>query len=87
MKPVWKSTTIRATFLSLAFALYPHLQLYLSKGGLNPDEVAAIIGTLLFTWIQLESRHDATEILYTPRGWPGRNPEDARRIEQQRHGE
>lgn len=87
MKPLWASRTVRDTLLVFGIALLPHLETYARTGTLTSLEAVAIVGTLLFTCDGIAGRHDAKDIIYTPRGWPGRNPEEARRIEQHRQGE
>lgn len=80
-KPLHKSGTVRSIVLSYLASLVPYVDLIAREGRVTSVHLAGIFGTLVFAAIAIESRHDATEIVWTPKGLPGRNRNEAIAIE------
>ncbi|HEY9835446.1 MAG TPA: hypothetical protein V6D27_00900 [Vampirovibrionales bacterium] len=80
-KPLYKSETVRNIILTYLVAMLPHIESIARAERITWVDVSAIFGALVFATIAIESRHDATEVVFTPKGLPGRNRGEAIAIE------
>ena len=72
--------TFWAIFLLCIEAVASHLENALSDGQLVPADAFAIVRIIAATIAGFLGRYNVSQIVYTPKGFPGRDKNDAERL-------